>query len=237
MERSSSITDTEAQQPPAGKLCLLLHLFTAVARHQKHSLCCWEMKNFQRRTEISPAARSRWFESKRPLQERHRKNARPLSSGEDFFFSADLQRAVTLSQDVLFSSLNLVPCNWAKASTLQLLLFSISVCSAYCITPSLVQCNGSISLPVSLTYLLPQKKKRKISRPRFPNRDLSVITVWNENCFLLHRAKTSEFKCTKSWWKSPTSSTPWVRPSVSVGHSTLTYFLYWLWLDKKQTNS
>lgn len=160
MERSSSSTDTEAQQPPAGKLCLLLHLFTAVARHQKHSLCCWEMKNFQRRTEISPAARSRWFESKRPLQERHRKNARPLSSREDFF-SADLQRAVTLSQDVLFSSLNLVPCNWAKASTLQLLLFSISVCSAYCITPSLVQYNGSISLPVSLTYLLPPQKKRK----------------------------------------------------------------------------
>lgn len=159
MERSSSSTDTEAQQPPAGKLCLLLHLFTAVARHQKHSLCCWEMKNFQRRTEISPAARSRWFKSKRPLQERHRKNARPLSSREDFF-SADVQRAVTLSQDVLFSSLNLVPCNWAKASTLQLLLFSISVCSAYCITPSLVQYNGSISLPVSLTYLLPKKKKR-----------------------------------------------------------------------------
>lgn len=160
MERSSSSTDTEAQQSPAGKLCLLLHLFTAVARHQKHSLCCWEMKNFQRRTEISPAARSRWFESKRPLQERHRKNARPLSSGEDFL-SADVQRAVTLSQDVLFSSLNLVPCNWAKASTLQLLLFSISVCSAYCITPSLVQCNGSISLPVSLTYLLPPKKRGK----------------------------------------------------------------------------
>lgn len=160
MERSSSSTDTEAQQPPAGKLCLLLHLFTAVARHQKHSLCCWEMKNFQRRTEISPAARSRWFESKRPLQERHRKNARPLSSREDFF-SADLQRAVTLSQDVLFSSLNLVPCNWAKASTLQLLLFSISVCSAYCITPSLVQYNGSISLPVSLTYLLPPQKRGK----------------------------------------------------------------------------
>lgn len=41
MERSSSSTDTEAQQPPAGKLCLLLHLFTAVARHQKHSLCLW----------------------------------------------------------------------------------------------------------------------------------------------------------------------------------------------------
>lgn len=160
MERSSSITDTEAQQPPAGKLCLLLHLFTAVARHQKHSLCCWEMKNFQRRTEISPAARSRWFKSKRPLQERHRKNARPLSSREDFF-SADVQRAVTLSQDVLFSSLNLVPCNWAKASTLQLLLFSISVCSAYCITPSLVQYNGSISLPVSLTYLLPPQKRGK----------------------------------------------------------------------------
>lgn len=112
------------------------------------------------RIEISPAARSRWFESKRPLQERHRKNARPLSSGEDFF-SADVQRAVTLSQDVLFSSLNLVPCNWAKASTLQLLLFSISVCSAYCITPSLVQYNGSISLPVSLTYLLPKKKKEE----------------------------------------------------------------------------
>lgn len=172
MERSSSSTDTEAQQPPAGKLCLLLHLFTAVARHQKHSLCCWEMKNFQRRTEISPAARSRWFESKRPLQERHRKNARPLSSREDFL-SADLQRAVTLSQDVLFSSLNLVPCNWAKASTLQLLLFSISVCSAYCITPSLVQYNGSISLPVSLTYLLPPKKRKK--KVKYLGQDFQIV--------------------------------------------------------------
>lgn len=84
-----------------------------------------------------------------------------LCRPERIFFSADLQRAVTLSQDVLFSSLNLVPCNWAKASTLQLLLFSISVCSAYCITPSLVQYNGSISLPVSLTYLLPKKKKEE----------------------------------------------------------------------------